>query len=835
MLAFLLQAPLDAQTWKNPAESLENRVNDLVSRMTLDEKVSQLVNNSPPLPRLGISAYNWWNEALHGVARAGRATVFPQAIGLAASFDTELMYRVAGVISDEARAKHHEAMRRGWRPEYSGLTFWSPNVNLYRDPRWGRGMETYGEDPYLTGRLAVAFIRGMQGDDPKYLKTIATPKHFAVHSGPEPERHSFDAQISDTDLHESYLPHFEAAIKEGGAGSIMCAYNRVDGTPACASPELLDNILRKQWGFQGYVVSDCGAIGDIYRTHKFAANAMEAAAKALLAGTDLSCGNEYSNLAAAVHAGLIQEADVDRALKRLLRARFRLGMFDPPEMVKYAQIPYSENDSPAHRALALEAARKSIVLLKNDGRMLPLPKSIRSIAVIGPDADDSLALLGNYNGTPSQPVTIVDGIRRKLPGARVRFARGSDLAAGVPSFSVIPAEFLTLRGEYFASAKLDGQALFTRADPQIDFHWFENAPRAGLKADDFGVRWTGELRAPASGTYQLGAIGMSGFELYLDGKQIASFSSTHEAKYRSAAVTLEAGKTYALRLDYHERLHDAWIQLVWAAPRPPDAQEAVDAARDADAVVLALGLSPRLEGEEMAVDVEGFHGGDRVDLGLPRAQLELMQKIAALGKPTVLVLMNGSALAVNWARDHVPAIVEAWYPGEAGGDAVADVLCGDFNPGGRLPVTFYKSAGDLPPFTDYSMKQRTYRFFSGEPLFPFGFGLSYSSFTYGELKAAARAHVNSEVTVTATVENAGARSGGEVAQLYVTGPGGAIRSLAGFERVTLRPKERARVRFVFTPRQAGDYRISVGGEQPGFKGALHAASTGVVSGTIHVD
>src|SRR5579864_829690 len=499
-----------AQTYKNASQPVDKRVDDLVSRMTLDEKISQLMNDSRAIDRLGIPAYNWWNEALHGVARAGRATVFPQAIGLAATFDTDLMFRVATVISDEARANHNEAVRRGWKPSYTGLTFWSPNINLFRDPRWGRGMETYGEDPYLTGRLAVAFVKGMQGDDPKYLKTVATPKHFAVHSGPEPDRHGFDAVVSDEDLRETYLPHFEAAIKEGGAYSIMCAYNSVDGTPACASPMLLDDFLRKQWGFQGYVVSDCGAISDIYRGHKFAANATEAAAKAILAGTDLSCGDEYSHLKAAVDAGLIHESDIDRSLKRLLTARFKLGMFDPPAMVKYAQIPYSENDSPAHRGLALETARESMVLLKNENHALPWSKSIKSVAVIGPNADDFLSLLGNYNGTPSEPVTVLDGIRRKLPRAQVRFARGSDLVADFPSFDVISPEDLSLTGEYFNAAKFDGQKpVFTRADPKIDFHWFENAPRGDLHSNDFGVRWSGSLRAPVSGTYQLGAIGLA--------------------------------------------------------------------------------------------------------------------------------------------------------------------------------------------------------------------------------------------------------------------------------------------------------------------------------------
>ncbi|MCL6506500.1 MAG: glycoside hydrolase family 3 C-terminal domain-containing protein, partial [Bryobacteraceae bacterium] len=406
----------EAELWRDPRAELARRIEDLMARMTLEEKVSQLMSDSPAIPRLGIPAYNWWNECLHGVARAGRATVFPQAIGLAATWDAELIFRVANAISDEARAKHHEFVRRGKRDIYQGLTFWTPNINLFRDPRWGRGMETWGEDPYLTGRLAGQFIRGLQGDHPRYLKTVATAKHYAVHSGPEPLRHSFDARPSEEDLWQSYLPHFEASVRRYGAFSVMCAYNRVNGDPACASPRLLDEILRKQWGFGGYVVSDCGAIEDIYKHHKAAATPEEAVARAVKAGCDLNCGVEYRALVSAVQRGLISEGEIDGALRRLLAARFRLGMFDPPEMVPYARIPYSVNDSPAHRALALEAARKSIVLLKNEGNLLPLRKDLRTLAVIGPNADDVDALLGNYHGDPSKPVTPLAGIRSTTGG-----------------------------------------------------------------------------------------------------------------------------------------------------------------------------------------------------------------------------------------------------------------------------------------------------------------------------------------------------------------------------------------------------------------------------------
>jgi beta-glucosidase len=872
------------QVYRNPNAPNERRVEDLLSRMTLEEKVSQLMNDSPAIDRLGIPTYNWWNECLHGVARAGRATVFPEPIGLAATWDENLAFRVATAISDEARAKNNEFARRGKRNIYQGLTFWTPNINLFRDPRWGRGMETYGEDPYLTGRMAVEFIKGLEGDDPKYLKTVATAKHYAVHSGPEPLRHTFDAEIGERELRDTYLPQFEAAVTEGGAWSVMCAYNRVDGQPACASTKLLDEILRKQWGFQGYVVSDCGAVGDIYLHHKTASDAEHGVASALKAGTDLNCGIEYEALLPAVKQGLVSEADIDRALGRLLLARFKLGMFDPPSRVKYAQIPYSENDSPAHRQLALEAARRSIVLLKNEGGMLPLSKTLKTIAVIGPNADDPMVQLGNYNGDAGAPVTPLEGIRKAVPGARVVYARGSDLAANLPAFEVVPASALFvsngqdrrngLTAEYFGISNFDGKPhrqreltwpnsgklvgetpqdvkpLFTRVDPQIDFHWENGAPRRDMNDDDFGVRWTGYLSAPTSGTYQLGAIGLNAFEIYLDGKPLVDFNGIHERSYQYAPVALQAGKLYALRVDFHEYVNDADIQLVWSRPEAVRADDAVAAARAADAVVLVLGLSPRLEGEEMKVPVEGFEGGDRVQLEIPRVQQELMEKVAAANQRVVLVLMNGSAVAVNWARDHVPAIVEAWYPGQAGGTALADVLFGGFNPSGRLPVTFYRSASQLPPFTDYSMKGRTYRFFEGEPLFPFGYGLSYTTFAYRNLSLPGQTAAGEIVNVAVQVENTGKMAGEEVVELYVKSPGAPPaprRSLAAFTRVDLAAGEKRSLRFSLPARQLstvradgrrvvepGAYEISVGGKQPGFQGALDAATTGVVSGVLQM-
>src|ERR1700691_5454258 len=851
-LSFLLAAataltacqPLAGQTYKDPTQPLEKRVDDLLSRMTLEEKASQLLSASPAIERLGVPAYDWWNECLHGVARAGRATVFPETIGVAATWDTGLVLRMATAISDEARAKHHEFVRRGKHGIYQGLTFWTPNINLFRDPRWGRGMETYGEDPYLTSRMAVQFIRGLEGDDPRYLKTVATAKHYAVHSGPESSRHVFDAVVSETDLRDSYLPHFEAAIQEGGAFSVMCAYNSVDGLPACANPRLLGDILRNEWGFHGYVVSDSGAIGDIHQGHKAAKTAVEGVAMAVKAGTDLDCGLEYENVVPAVREGLMTEKDVDTALRRLLTARFKLGMFDPPEMVRWARIPCSVNDSAEHRKLALEVARKSIVLLKNEGGVLPLNRRTKTIAVIGPNADSVEVLLGNYNGQPSHPVTPLAGIREKVgPGTRVLYARGSDLADGMPLFETIPVGALFtsnsadrhagLRGEYFGAAAFNGRAyfsqafvsqamrkaaviptnpqpLFTRIDAQVDFDWRDGAPRADMDDDNFGVRWTGYLAPPVSGKYQLGATGLNAYEVYLDGKRLVARDNVHERGYEYETVELQAGKLYPIRVDFHEVHGDADIRLVWAPPHGSYEDEALTVDGQGGVVLMFLGLSPRLEGQEMKVQVEGFSGGDRVRLGIPRVQEALLQRVSALGKPVVLVLLNGSAVAVNWAREHVPAIVELWYPGQAGGTALADVLFGDYSPAGRLPVTFYQSENPLPALDDYNMKGRTYRYFEGEPLYPFGYGLSYTTFSYRNLQAPDDARAGVPVRVSVEVENSGKRDGEEVVQLYVKYPG-VVRELQGFERVPLHAGERKTVEFTVTRATAGESSLSAGG------------------------
>jgi beta-glucosidase len=682
-------------------------VNDLVSQMALEEKVEQMGSVAPTIDRLGIPQYNWWNEALHGVARAGIATVFPQAIGLASTWNADLIQRMAEVISDEGRAKHHESVRKGQRDVYTGLTFWSPNINIFRDPRWGRGQETYGEDPYLTARLGVSFVQGLQGDDPRYLKTVATPKHFAVHSGPENLRHSFDAIVSQRDLQMTYLPAFKACITEAKAYSIMGAYNRTNGEACCASPTLLQKILRDEWGFEGYVVSDCGAINDIYRHHRMVGSAAEAAALAVKNGCDLECCGtygipcDYGSIKVAVEQGLLTEQDVDRSVKRLFRARFLLGMFDPPDQVPYTQIPFDVVDSPEHREMALEVARQSLVLLKNQDNLLPLDRdAISSIAVIGPNADDTLVLTGNYMGTPSEPVSVLAGIR--------------DLAA---------------------------------PDTQVN---------------------------------------------YVQGCQLVTSSQN-------------------------------------------GFDQAIQAAKASEVVVMVMGLAQQLEGEEgqREGNPPGVRSrGDRSTLDLPPIQEQLVQTIYETGTPVIMVLMNGSALSINWAAEHIPAILEAWYPGQAGGTAVAEAIFGLTNPGGRLPVTFYRSISDLPPFNDYNMENRTYRYFTGQPLYPFGYGLSYTTFTYRDLQIVPEVVSPGEsVSVQVEVENSGQYLGDEVVQLYLKDMEASLPvpqlQLQGFTRIRLAPGEKQTVQFTLTAEQMsfadengkwvlepGTFKVWVGGQQP---------------------
>ncbi len=811
-----------AAAYRNPDLPIEKRVDDLVGRMTLEEKVSQMENSAAAIPRLDVPAYDWWNEGLHGVARSGAATVFPQAMGMAATWDKTLVRRIGDTISTEARAKNADALKHDNHSIYYGLTFWSPNINIFRDPRWGRGQETYGEDPYLTSRLGVAFVKGMQGDDPKYFKVIATPKHFAVHSGPESTRHTANVEVLPKDLEETYLPAFRATVTEGQADSVMCAYNSIDGQPACASTMLLQDKLRKAWKFNGYVTSDCGAVSDISDGHKFSPDLEHASVAALRAGTDTSCGTEYRTLTQAVKDGLLQENEIDTVVKRLFTARFRLGLFDPPSRVKYAQIPITENDSAEHRKLALEAANKAMVLLKNDGT-LPLKASVKTIAVVGPNAVALDALEGNYNGIPTAPVFPLDGITAQFKGrAKVVYAEGSSYAEGVhvsvprTAFRVAEGGAAGLKGEYFDNADLSGTPAVTRTDAQVDFNWSGISPAKGVGSKAFSVRWTGVVTAPGAGEYPFRlAIERCGecedvesYRVKVDGKEVAAGRNENgkhsgDGKFK---VTFAGTETHAFEIEYTHKapVFGTTVRLEWEPMADALRAEAVAAARSADVVVAVVGLSPNLEGEEMPIHVEGFSGGDRTDIKLPAAQRELLEALEATGKPVVVVLMNGSALAVNEAQEKAAAIVEAWYPGEEGGLAIAQTLAGENNPAGRLPVTFYKGVDELPPFSEYSMKGRTYRYFEGPVLYGFGYGLSYSKFVYSNLKISPeQGKAAGPVTVEADVANTSAIAGDEVAELYLKTPqgdGGPIRSLKGFERVTRKPGQKGHVRFELSAR-----------------------------------
>ena len=840
------------QVFRNPSLPIGQRVDDLISQMTLEEKVLQMQNSAPAIPRLGVSAYDWWSEGLHGVARSGHATVFPQAIGMAATWNSNLISREGRVISTEARAKYNQAQRENIHGTYFGLTFWSPNINIFRDPRWGRGQETYGEDPFLTGKLGAAFVKGLQGEDPKYLQTVATPKHYAVHSGPESKRHGFNVNVSPHDLEDTYLPAFRATVTEGRADSVMCAYNSVDGEPACANPFLLQKTLRDAWGFQGYVTSDCFAITDFTAGHHFTQDAMQASIAAVRAGTDLTCGEEYVTLAKAVQGGLIKESELDISLRRLFTARFRLGMFDPPDAVPFNKIPFSQNDSPDHRQQALQAARESMVLLKNKDGALPLKPSVKKIAVVGPNAEALLSLEGNYNGAPSKPVLPLEGMRKQFAGkAEVLYAQGSSFVAELPV--PVPSTVLRsgaklktpgLKAEYFTNSDFTGKPELVRVDPQIQFDWSGASPAPGIAMHAFAVRWSGTLTPPAPGDYTFGieqpfcwpCEDKETFSLYLDDKLVMS---TTQGNRNPAVPQFQThfadAKPHNFRLEYTHRaeLYAAGLTLVWKAPAEVLREEAVKTARRADVVVAFIGLSPGLEGEEMGVRVEGFNGGDRTDIGLPRAQQDLLEALKATGKPLIVVLMNGSALAVNWAEEHASAILEAWYPGGEGGTAIAETLAGLNNPGGRLPITFYSSLDGFPSFDEYSMQNRTYRYFRGKPLYGFGYGLSYAKFAYSKLNLSSlQVKAGDPLRLEVNVRNTTMVAGDEVVQVYLSkqenAPAQLVRALRGFERIHLAPGETKQVTFLLNPRELslvteqgehailpGRYQLFVGGSQPG--------------------
>jgi len=874
-LAFVLCATATAQqvpyldTKLPPAE----RAHDLVGRMTLDEKAAQLEDWATSIPRLGIPDYQTWNEALHGVARAGYATVFPQAIGMAATWDPSIVHAMGNVISTEARAKYNEAQRQGNHRIFYGLTFWSPNINIFRDPRWGRGQETYGEDPFLTAKLGVAFVHGVQGEDLDHLRAVATSKHFAVHSGPESMRHGFNVDPSPRDLEETYLPAFRATVTEGHVQSVMCAYNSIDEWPACTNKMLLKDHLRDAWGFKGFVVSDCGAIVDVNAGHKKTPDIVHSAVLSIQAGTDLSCSMwtpGFNTLADAVKQGLVTEDLITQAAERLYTARFQLGLFDPQGNNPLDRVPFAESGSIPNRQTSLKAAEESIVLLKNTG-VLPLKAAPGPIAVIGPTADLLPSILGNYVGTPLFPVTPLDGMTRQFRASPIVYAQGSALAAGVsvPVPRTVFGLNQGLKTEFFATPDWTGRPVATNNEPAVQADWENARPVRQIETDNYSVRWSGAITVPAPGHYVFSLESGDSFpyspaESYrfiLDGKvlsegslrttpDISSMGNFHTApgnsptappqqtnhKVPSIPVDFTDTKPHEFRLEYSHAGDQSGggLTLKWVAPAQAQLDEAVARANEADVVVAFVGLSPELEGEEMNIKIDGFSGGDRTSLELPAPQQKLLEAVAATGKPLIVVLQSGSAVALNWANEHAQAVLEAWYPGVDGGNAIAHTLAGLNNPAGRLPVTFYASLDGLPAFTDYNFKTsaggRTYRYFTGKPLWGFGYGLSYTMFTYGPVKLSADAlKAGDPITATVTVTNSGVVAGDEIVEAYLKTPqmDGPIHSLAGFERVNIPAGRSKDVTITLDPRTLstvddqgnrsilpGKYTLTLAGAQP---------------------
>ena len=835
----------DKPAYLNPALPAQQRAEDLVRRMTVEEKVTQLVNQSRAIARLNVPDYDWWSEASHGIATRG-TTEFPNPVGLASTFDTDAIHRMAEVIGTEGRIKHVQGMRDGHSDIFEGLDFWAPNINIFRDPRWGRGQETFGEDPFLTARMGVAFVTGMQGDDPNYYRVISTPKHFAVHSGPEPSRHKDDIKVSKHDQLDTYLPAFRATVTEGRAGSVMCAYNSINGQPACVNEFLLIDQLRNKWNFQGYVVSDCEAVVNIFRDHHFTKTQAEASALALQRGMDNECidfskvkdDHDYKPYLDAYKQGILKESDIDRALIRLFTARIKLGMFDPPELVPYSKIDEKELDSAEHRAMARDIANKAMVLLKNDG-ILPLKRGATRIAVVGPLADQTRYLLGNYTGTPTHTVSVLEGLKAEFPEAQINFVPGTQFlrkdGVTVPSSVFTTAEGQPGLTAQFSTGQLFGgtpTVLATREVSTIDLK-DTDIPSEAANKSPLLVEWNGFITPTESGEYRIGLRFEGGFaRVLVDGKQIAQGFGGGQVESKVGRVRLEQGRKVAIKVNYSLGNGEPKLaQLIWSKYDTKPSADAVEAAKNADVVVSVLGITSELEGEEMPVDEEGFKGGDRTSLDLPKPEQELLEAVSATGKPVVLVLANGSALSVNWAKQNVNAILESWYAGEEGGAAIAETLSGKNNPAGRLPVTFYTGVDQLPPFGDYAMNNRTYRYFKGTPLYPFGYGLSYTTFSYSGLTLPKNPiKAGDPLVVDVTITNTGKREGDEVAQLYLSFPnvaGAPLRALRAFKRVHLKPGEAQKVRFELKERELsmvseagepviaeGQYSISIGGGQP---------------------
>ncbi|MFL5808521.1 MAG: glycoside hydrolase family 3 C-terminal domain-containing protein [Flavisolibacter sp.] len=828
--------------FRNTSLSFEERVSDLVSRLTLEEKVAQMLNSAPAVKRLGVPAYDWWNEVLHGVARTSyHVTVYPQAIAMSATFDTNSLKTMADYSATEGRAIYNKGLHEGKEGQrYVGLTYWTPNINIFRDPRWGRGQETYGEDPFLTATMGKAFVRGLQGDDPKYLKAAACAKHFAVHSGPEPSRHKFDVSPSRYDLWNTYLPAFKGLVVDAHVAGVMCAYNAFNGQPCCASDLLMTDILRNQWNFTGYVTSDCGAIDDFFNFHKTHPNAVSAAADAVWHGTDVDCGNvAYKALVQAVKENKITEKQLDVSLKRLFMTRFRLGMFDPASSVKYAQTSDAVLESDAHKAHSLKMARQSIVLLRNQNHILPLSKKIKKIAILGPNADNAISVLGNYNGTPSEIVTVLKGIQNKLGGnaevvyeKAINFTNDTMLAYSDITEQLSWNNEKGFYAEYFNNRELKGTPVLTRMEKTIAHEWQEGTILTDtIRALNFSARYSTDFIAPVTGdiTFELDAD--DGYRFLVDGKEEINAWTRNRWGARTFKLNTEKNKTYRLVLEFNQGEGKASVRLRTGHFQKTDFAALANRIKDADAIVFVGGISPQLEGEEMRVDYPGFNGGDRTSILLPKVQTELLKALKATGKPVVFVMMTGSAVAIPWEAENIPAIMNAWYGGQFAGTAVADVLFGDYNPAGRLPVTFYKSDNDLPDFNDYSMKNRTYRYFKGQPLYGFGYGLSYTSFKYDQLKLPAQTLKGRTIPLTVRVTNTGKMDGEEVVQLYVSGQDKnlqtPVRSLKGFTRILLKAGESKIVRFDLKPEDvsilddegktkpfSGKVLISVGGSQP---------------------